>query len=140
VFTGSDDKLASSSKFPLYISPVFLPGEFHGQRNLAGCSPWGHKELDTTEWLFTFHFFFMNLLNGHISSLYHFVIPCIYSQDSRLDPLVLSSLVFKFRHAGVSCPDSYFASNLDHIQLMLPCYILPLAFIPYLPNFVNLYS
>jgi len=29
--------------------PVFLPGEFHGQRSLAGCSPWGHKELDTTE-------------------------------------------------------------------------------------------
>ena len=28
---------------------VFLPGEFHGQRSLAGCSPWGCKELDTTE-------------------------------------------------------------------------------------------
>ena len=23
--------------------------ETHGQRSLAGCSPWGHKELDTTE-------------------------------------------------------------------------------------------
>ena len=30
-------------------TPVFLPGEFHGQRSLAGYSPWGHKELDTTE-------------------------------------------------------------------------------------------
>ena len=28
---------------------VFLPGESHGQRSLAGYSPWGHKELDTTE-------------------------------------------------------------------------------------------
>ena len=28
---------------------VFLPGKFHGQRNLAGYSPWGHKELDITE-------------------------------------------------------------------------------------------
>ena len=27
------------------------PGEFHGQRSLVGFSPWGHKELDTTEWL-----------------------------------------------------------------------------------------
>ena len=26
-----------------------LAGEFHGQRNLVGYSPWGHKELDTTE-------------------------------------------------------------------------------------------
>ena len=25
-------------------TPVFLPGEFHGQRSLAGYSPWGHKE------------------------------------------------------------------------------------------------
>ena len=32
-------------------TPVFLPGEFHGQRSLAGYSPWGHKESDTTEQL-----------------------------------------------------------------------------------------
>ena len=32
-------------------TPVFLPGEFHGQRSLAGYSPWGHKESDTTELL-----------------------------------------------------------------------------------------
>ena len=30
-------------------TPVFLPGEFHGQRSLAGYSPWGHKESDMTE-------------------------------------------------------------------------------------------
>ena len=29
--------------------PIFLPGEFHGQRSLMGYSPWVHKELDTTE-------------------------------------------------------------------------------------------
>ena len=27
----------------------FLPGEAHGQRSLAGYSPKGRKELDTTE-------------------------------------------------------------------------------------------
>ena len=32
-------------------TPEILPGEFHGQRNLTGFSPWGHRELDTTEWL-----------------------------------------------------------------------------------------
>ena len=31
--------------------PVFLPGEFHGQRSLVGYSPWGRKELDTMEQL-----------------------------------------------------------------------------------------
>ena len=30
---------------------VFLPKKFHGQQSLAGYSPWGHKESDTTEWL-----------------------------------------------------------------------------------------
>ena len=40
-------------------TPVLLPGEFHGLRSLAGYSPWGHKESDTTERLtlslFTLH-------------------------------------------------------------------------------------
>ena len=30
---------------------VILPGELHGQKSLAGYSPWGRKELDTTEQL-----------------------------------------------------------------------------------------
>ena len=29
-------------------TPVFLPGKSHGQRSLAGYSPWSGKELDTT--------------------------------------------------------------------------------------------
>ena len=32
-------------------TPVFGPGESHGQRSPAGYSPWGCKELDTTEQL-----------------------------------------------------------------------------------------
>ena len=32
-------------------TPVFLPGEFHGQRSPVGYSPWGHKESDMTEQL-----------------------------------------------------------------------------------------
>ena len=30
-------------------TPVFLPGESHGQRSLVGCSPWGRTESGTTE-------------------------------------------------------------------------------------------
>ena len=32
-------------------TPVFLPGESHGQRSLAGYSPWGCQELYMTEQL-----------------------------------------------------------------------------------------
>ena len=40
-----------SQRRELLPTPVFLPGEFHGQRSLAGYIPWGHKELDMTEQL-----------------------------------------------------------------------------------------
>ena len=41
-------------------NPLQLPRECHGQRSLAGYSPWGHKEMDMTEQLilslsFTLH-------------------------------------------------------------------------------------
>ena len=36
-------------------TPIFLPGEFHGQKSLADYSPWGCKESDMTERL-TFSF------------------------------------------------------------------------------------
>ena len=36
-------------------TPVLLPGKSQGRRSLVGCTPWGHEESDTTEWLH-FHF------------------------------------------------------------------------------------
>ena len=42
--------------------PVSLPGESHGQRNLAGYTPWGCKESDMTEQLTHTHIFFIYLL------------------------------------------------------------------------------
>ena len=32
-------------------TPVFLPGESHGQKSLAGYSPWDRRECDTAEQL-----------------------------------------------------------------------------------------
>ena len=66
-------------------TPIFLPGQSHGQRNLAGYSSWGCKELDTAEWLthmrtsiclaFTMHrnfvnssFYFSQTLRAHALS------------------------------------------------------------------------
>ena len=31
------------------LTPVFLPGEFHGERDLVGYSSWDHKESDVTQ-------------------------------------------------------------------------------------------
>ena len=43
-----DDFMGNGYPFQ-YSCLEFLPGEFHGQRSLAGYSPWGHKDLNTTE-------------------------------------------------------------------------------------------
>ena len=38
-----------SSRRAWQPTPIFLPGESHGQKSLASPSPWGCKESDTTE-------------------------------------------------------------------------------------------
>ena len=41
---GQEDPLEKE----MQLSPVFLPGKFHGQRSLVGHSLWSHKESDST--------------------------------------------------------------------------------------------
>ena len=48
-------------------TPVFLPGEFHGQRNLASYSPCSCKELDMTELDSHFHFFTIGAIHIRMS-------------------------------------------------------------------------
>ena len=54
-------KLACSQSFLVVLlrqpTPVLLPGKSHGWRSLVGYSPWGRKELDTTERL---HFYMLS--------------------------------------------------------------------------------
>ena len=45
-------------------TPVLLPGKSHGRRSLVGFSPWGRKELDTTERLH-FHFSLSHIGEGN---------------------------------------------------------------------------
>ena len=46
---GWEDPLATG----VLSTSVFLPGEFHEHRSLAGYCPWGRKESDMTEQLST---------------------------------------------------------------------------------------
>ena len=77
-------------------TPIVLPGEFHGQRNLAGYSPWGLKESDMTQRLSLTHScnftFFVNLfLKGSKSGKYIFFFPSYVGKN-----LVLPCCVFLF--------------------------------------------
>ena len=46
-------------------TPVFLPGEFYGQRSLEGYSLWGHKQLDTTERLTHTHVYIYTYIHSY---------------------------------------------------------------------------
>ena len=42
---GSIPGLRRSLREGMAPTPVFLPGKFHGRRNLVGYSPWSHKRV-----------------------------------------------------------------------------------------------
>ena len=66
------------------LTLVFLPGESHGHRSLAGYSPWGRKESDMTE----------QLTHIHLSPIY-LSIPIIYLSSLSIYCLsYLSSMYF----------------------------------------------
>ena len=46
-------------------TPVFFPGESHGQSSLADYSPWGCKDLDTTERLRDTHIVILQKSTQH---------------------------------------------------------------------------
>ena len=56
-----------------------MPGEFHGQKTLAGYSPWSYKELDTTEQL-TLSLSYFPSSAFHISVTFHLSRPVSFSQ------------------------------------------------------------
>ena len=74
---GDLGSVAGSGRFPWrrewQPTPVFLPGEFHGQRSLAGYSPWGCKELDTIEQL-TLTYILKTLLDDLILSAWELTV------------------------------------------------------------------
>ena len=80
------------------LTPVFLPGESHGQRSLAGYSPWGPKELDMTEQ--------PTLSRSMLPSvLTHTLLFCLLPF-----PLILKGLMIVFR------PSLYSNSSFLHIE------------------------
>ena len=74
-------------------TPVFLPGEFHGQRSLVGCSPWrcrvGHNWATN---IFSFLFFLFHIwvcLSLSLSG-------CMFLKHFKIMPLDVSSNLLGF--------------------------------------------
>ena len=91
-------------------TPVFLPGESHGQRSLVGCSPWSHKEADVTERLtLSLHF--------HDSLPWSSSCPGVWVFDSKLPALPkCCSLPTRAQHPPQNKPLSHYGDICGHSQ------------------------
>ena len=63
-------------------TPVFLLGEFHGQRSLAGYTPWGRKELDNIEQISHAYDLVASIFSDHLIEDWHPPIPTSMSSSS----------------------------------------------------------
>ena len=82
-------------------TPVFLPGESHGQRSLAGYTPWVHKESDTTEATEHKHI--------HLSIYIH---------------IFMSVIVYMFIHRHTDTHTHSFSSRLIYTSVLIMVFIL----------------
>ena len=87
-------------------------GKFHGQRSLAGYSPWGHKELDTTEHPWT---------NGHVSNFFQILILLEYQLSLNFKRSLMNT-------TGFTCPTSHFLCEV-FFHLDFPEFWVILVFI-----------
>ena len=71
-------------------TPVLLPEKSHGRRSLAGCSPWGCKESDTTDQACTSFF------ECDVEPLYVFAVDACLSANFQLEVLAYFSQLFFF--------------------------------------------
>ena len=108
---------------------VFLPGKSHGQRSLAGYSPRGHKELDTTGRL---HFHFSEILTSALWAKYsdiwkprHWL--CIKLQLS-YSPGELSFLLLWHAPLYASCLRVDFDIKITHLFSIGACFKCSILF------------
>ena len=91
---------------PWRLTPVFLPGESHGQRSLAGYSPWGHNESHMTE-------------TAQHSTQHVFQTHSFIPLHPTASPIRLPSLPRKFSSLLLLYPPSHLKidiSNLYHVH------------------------
>ena len=103
-------------------TPVFLPGKSHEQRNLAGCDPWDHKELDTTKvteharihWGWIWIYFNVCFLNYYcekcdtVPQLWLWI--CVFISENLEFTNCEAILLGAFKCTFLSLPDSWFFS------------------------------
>jgi len=100
-------------------TPVFLPGEFHGQRSLVGYSPWGHKRVGHN----------LAIKQQHPGVHSPYLCPEIWSKQITLF-LKQGGRGRKENGIGTSLPNNVCSGKQANMSLILD----PLLFFPLLTN------
>ena len=115
-------------------TPAFLPGKFHGQRSLAGYSPWGWKESDTTEHTCIHLYLYPHICNILLCTFFPYPLhkaPVIFEDLPQimlpLQPFLILSVRVKLTPPVLrwDLPRSFFP--IPHPKLM-HCFLLTILF------------
>ena len=103
--------------------PVFLTGEFHGQRNLAGYGPWDCRESDTTEQLTlsTLYYIYMGFPGGSDGK----ESPCNAGDLGSIPGLGRSLGEGNGNSLQYSCPENSMEKGAQWATEWLSMYIIP---------------
>ena len=119
-------------------TPVFLPGEIHGQRSLAGYSPWDHKESDTTERLTHTPTPVVIRINFGIISVQFSSVQLLSRVRLFATPWIAA------RQASLSITNSRSSLRLTYIESLMPSSHLilcrPLLLLPPIPLSIRVFS
>ena len=98
-------------------TPVFLPGELHRQRSLAGYSPWGQKQLDMAEQLTHTHNRIFSLFDPKSISIWNNKVEPEDPEDQSKGPF----RYLAWFHRNKPCPDQTrcFTPPPDRLTLSL---------------------
>ena len=103
---------------------AFLPGEFHGQRSVAGYSPWGGKQSDVIEWLMLFFFFWWGISeniycydhnNGEQLGRIFMILLCLTSSLFKSESFLTKQVLIWI----ISKPELWLKINLKSGKLLL---------------------
>ena len=131
-------------------TPVFLPGESHGQRSVAGYSPWGGKELDMTK--VTEHMFRVKIKSYMIFKIWVplcFLYYCqinIYLLLFSLSVMSNSLWPYGLQHARLPCPSPSSGACSNSCPLSWWCHqtilssVIPLLLLPSIFPSIRVFS
>ena len=100
-------------------TPVFLPGEFHGQRSLVGYSPWGCKESDTTEQLTQTALTIRAFVSKVLSLLFHTLSSFVLAFLPRSKHLIILWLAVTV-HSDLGAQENKICQSLYIFPIYLP--------------------